>query len=216
MSGAVFLTGWYTPVGGNVPVDPNYGVGEGRPGHLPAPPGGGGRPGHLPAPPGGGGLRPDNTLPGGGGSAGQLPSGGGGNYPSHPIEIPPGIDNSLPPIPDHTLPPGEVSPPVGPGSAAHTGYVPMYVPDDDKWHWLSVPLPHVDQGLPPGQPGSPDNTLPGGGEHPSQGLPVTPPVHPGQGLPVTPPAGGIGGTPPPRPGPQPPAAGQLPSSMRSR
>jgi hypothetical protein len=203
MSGVQFLAGWYTPVGqpsqglpptaGQLPSGSGNYPSQGLPGAPNYPSQG------LPGAP----NYPSQGLPGAPNYPSQgLP--GGGNYPSHPIEIPPGIDNSLPPIPDHTLPPGEVSPPVGPGSAANTGYVPMYVPDDDKWHWLSVPLPHVDQGLPPGQPGSPDNTLPGGGEHPSQGLPVTPP------------AGGIGGTPPPRPGPQPPAPGQLPSSMRQR
>lgn len=199
--------------GGGGPVDPGYGQGGLHPGHPIAP--GGGRP--VDPGWGVGEGRPDHGLPGGGGSAGQLPvfPPPGGGAAQLPVLPPPPTAGQLPSGPG--------------GSAGQLPTVPGLQPGQ-------LPVWPPTSTIPPG----PDNTLPPTPLPPGY---VSPPIYipdlpagpnvalgyfPGSGwhyavivTTATPPAGGIGGTPPPRPGPgvpgqpvqpMPPAAGQLPEA----
>ena len=107
-----------------------------------------------------------------------------GNYPDNSLPgDQPGIDNSLPPYVDNTLPippPGVFPPPtvshpivpIPPGSSVPPGTI-----------WPNPHPPRPDQGL-PGQPPRPDNTLPPGVDNTLPGsqpgvdntLPGAPPV----------------------------------------
>jgi hypothetical protein len=183
--------------GGGRPVDPGYGWGGGE------------HPGHLPARPGGG--RPVDPGYGveGGGEAGQLPifplepgqglpGGGGGEHPGQGLPAEPGT--IWPPLPG------------GPGfhGKAVLGCY-AYYNGKMNHHFVVVTIPEVS----PERPGRPVDPGYGvdEGAHPGQGLPPGQgrPPQAGQPLPrppIQPPAGGVGGTPPDRPGPIDPATGQ--------
>ena len=164
--------------GGGMPVDPGFGHGGLRPGHLPSY-GGGPSAGHLPSH-GSGGI-PDNSLP-------STPppvvmpgwtlvlvrtASGKWQYatiaPSSPPPRP--TPEPIPPggVPDQGLPPqpGQGLPPTSPGAP--------------------------DQGLPPTSPGAPDQGLPGSPGSPDQGLPPTAGQLPGAPTPPT--AGQLPGAP---------------------
>jgi hypothetical protein len=221
---------WITPVHFDHqgrPVDPDYGVDEGgSPGQgLPGWPE---RPGHLPGRPGWGGERPGNRPPGSWGGRPVDPGWGveeghpDQGLPVYPID-PENPDQGLPPmvppgLPE--LPPGAIWPPLPPSIPPGKALAVIYISGvGSRWAVIDVPeRPErpvdpdygVDEGeQPETQPPRPGQGLP---RPPTGGRPERPerpdlPVRPGQGLPPTrptPPAGGIGGTPPQRPGPIPP------------
>jgi hypothetical protein len=189
------------------PVDPDYGIdeGEGSQGEGPVDPEWGvGRPPHV-------GNRPPGSYPG---RPGHLPS-----YPGRPIDPDWGVDG------------GEVWPPIPPQRPPHVWPRPPGggLPIDPGWGVGGRPE-RPDHGLPiwPSIPGKPDNSLPPveGVEPPPVDPPpgtVWPPLPPeipaGKAIALvaisglgyryavitipTPPAGGVGGTPPARPQPQP-------------
>jgi hypothetical protein len=205
---------------------PGWGGFPGRPGQgLPGGGWGGGgewggdwsrpeRPGNRP--PGSWGGRP--VDPGWGVDAPE----GGGEPPVYPID-PENPDQGLPPmvppgLPE--LPPGAIWPPLPPSIPPGKAIAVIYISGvGSRWAVIDVPeRPQrpvdpdygVDEGeQPETQPPRPGQGLP---RPPTGGRPERPerpdlPVRPGQGLPPTrptPPAGGIGGTPPQRPGPIPP------------
>jgi hypothetical protein len=190
--------------GGGLRPDQGLPGSPGRPGHLPARPGGGLHPDNtLP----GGGLRPDNTLPPWQGAPPSVwppspvdPDWGipAGESPQHPIYIPvgpdnslpPGVDNALPEVPGHAppadAPPGTVYPPIAGAPAGKAWMKTEEIPGvGHRYVMAEFPASGVpDQGLPPGV----DNTLPA--QPPTAGQLPTQPT--------------------------PPAPGQQPSSMRSR
>ena len=214
----------YISLPGERPVDPGWGLDEGaRPGQgLPGRPE---YPSQRPPwqmPPG----RPDQGLPYPGrpvdpgwgvGEAG--PDQGLPVYPLEPEE-PPGGEGEAGQLPSH--PPGTIWPPLPPGAGFHGKAVLgcyCYYNGKMNHHFVVVTLPEVPPqrpggpvdpgwGIPEGG-GRPDQGLPGRPEYPSQRPLPSPPGRPppvaGQPLPrppMAPPAGGVGGTPPPRPTPQ--------------
>jgi len=154
------------------PVDPDYGVGSERPGHLPSwrP---GGRPGHLPAwggrpvDPGWGvgAEHPDQGLPvpphvwprpPGGGLPVDPGWGVGAERPSHPIyPVGPGHpDNTLPPVegvepPPVDPPPGTVWPPLPPDVEVTGKAIVLAAIQGVGYRYVVVEIgTHPDQGLP--------------------------------------------------------------------
>jgi hypothetical protein len=100
------------------------------------------------------GGRPDNSLPGQG---------------LHPGNRPPGSGN--PAFPDNSLPSGP-PPQVGPGEV-----VILIRDQGGVWHYAAIKPgdPAPPRPLPsPTPPNRPDNSLPGSGARPDQGLPETP------------------------------------------
>lgn len=162
------------------PGAPDQGLPGGGPGIWPRPPSGGRPDNSLPG--GGRPPRPDNSLPGGG----RPPSGG-----TKPVEPDEGEAGQLPSAgAEH------------PSQLPAAGFILVYHP---IYGWIYIPA----EGMPsrPGRPvdpgyghpegGRPDNSLPGGGEHPDNTLPPpqggTKPVEPDEGkpdntLPTTPPS----------------------------
>jgi hypothetical protein len=193
--------------GGGRPVDPSWGVGEGRPDHgfNPDYPSQGlpGRPEYpsqgpvrppYPGRPGQGLPYPGRPVdPGYGHPEGGAPGQGLPDYPAHLPSPQPPLHPSLPiyPVPPGggeagQLPvlPGTIWPPLPPGTfPPGDGLVLCVVWIQglgSRYAWID---PDATIPVPPGGlPGHPDQGLPGLPPHPGQGLPGQPP-RPDQGLP---------------------------------